>query len=493
MAASRTVSRAVLPVCNAFNLSQNAGRAVAVVALSTRSISTRIARPQNTGAKTKTFFNGSLAQQRRAESSNATPAPEMHTEANPGRTALYDLHLEHGGKMVPFGGYSMPVQYSDLSVGESHAWTREKASLFDVGHMVQYHVEGPGAEAFLESITPSGVKELKVGQSTLSALLLPKTGGIGDDCIITRLEAGPKHLFYLVTNAGCREKDYKYLSSAIANWDNTVNPVVSLRHLQAEDAKPYGLIALQGPLSAEILQAAFSPNCKVDLSKWYFGNLKYITLSLLNSSAGSGESLPIVASRGGYTGEDGFELSIHPSQTVEVTKALLEIGTPERLRFAGLGARDSLRLEAGMCLYGHDLDDTTTPVEAGLSWIIPKSRRSGDRANFNGAETIVPQITPKKEGGVAVTRRRVGFVVEGAPAREGAEVLDKNGQVIGRITSGCPSPTMKKNIAMGYIKDGQHKAGTEVQVKVRGKARKAVVSKMPFVPAKYVKEALSPA
>ena len=431
----------------------------------------------------------------------------MFTEENLGRTALYDLHLEHGGKMVPFGGYSMPVQYSDLSVGESHAWTREKASLFDVGHMVQYHVEGPGAEAFLESITPSGVKELKVGQSTLSTLLLPKTGGIGDDCIITRLEAGPKHLFYLVTNAGCREKDYKYLSSAVSTWDNTVNPVVSIRHLEAEK-KPYGLIALQGPLSAEILQSAFAPNCKVDISKWYFGNVKYITLDLP-----SGESLPIVASRGGYTGEDGFELSIHPSQTVEVTRYLLEVATPEKLRFAGLGARDSLRLEAGMCLYGHDLDDTTTPVEAALSWIIPKSRRSGERANFHGAETIIPQITLKKDGGVGVTRRRVGFIVEGAPAREGAEVLDAGKvilysyytnpgancclpatqEVIGRITSGCPSPTLKKNIAMGYIKDGQHKAGTEVLVKVRGKARKASVAKMPFLPAKYVKEALSPA
>jgi aminomethyltransferase len=342
----------------------------------------------------------------------------MFTDENPGRTALYDLHLEHGGKMVPFGGYSMPVQYSDLSVGESHAWTREKASLFDVGHMVQYHVEGPGAEAFLESITPSGVQELKVGQSTLSTLLVPKTGGIADDCIITRLEAGPKHLFYVVTNAGCREKDYKYLSSAIANWDDTVNSAVSLRHLEA-DQKPYGLIALQGPLSPEILQSAFAPNCKVDVSKWYFGNVKYITLDLP-----SGESLPIVASRGGYTGEDGFELSIHPSQTVEVTRHLLQVATPEKLRFAGLGARDSLRLEAGMCLYGHDLNETTTPVEAALGWIIPKSRRSGERANFYGAETILPQIALKKDGGVGVTRRRVGFVIQGAPAREGAQVLD---------------------------------------------------------------------
>lgn len=384
--------------------------------------------------------------------------------------------------MVSFGGYEMPVQYSDLSVGESHHWTREKASLFDVGHMVQYHVEGPGAEAFLESITPAGLKEMKAGTSSLSALLHPQTGGIIDDCIITRLEDGPQHRFYVVTNAGCRDKDYKFLSSAIENWDNIVNPVASLRHVES-DGQPYGLVAIQGPLSSEILQSALAKACKVDVGQWYFGSMHYITLGLP-----SGESLPIVASRGGYTGEDGFELSIHPSQTVAVTKHLLETATPEKLRFAGLGARDSLRLEAGMCLYGHDLDDTTTPVEAGLGWIIGKSRRSGELASFNGAETIIPQLTPKSKGGAGVSRRRVGLTVEGAPAREGAEIVDADGNVIGKITSGCPSPTMKKNIAMGYIKDGMHKSGTKVQVAVRGKKRNAVVTKMPFVPSKYYKE-----
>lgn len=384
--------------------------------------------------------------------------------------------------MVPFGGYTMPVQYSDLSVGESHIWTREKASLFDVGHMVQYHVEGPGAEAFLESVTPCGVKELAPGQSSLSALLHPENGGINDDCIITRLQDGPKHLFYLVGNAGCREKDYNFLSSAVENWANTVNPAVQLRHVESE-GEPYGLIAIQGPMAAEILRSALAETCKVDLDKWYFGNLKYITLNL-----SSGESLPIVASRGGYTGEDGFELSIHPSQVVAVTQHLLTVGTPDRLRFAGLGARDSLRLEAGMCLYGHDIDDTTTPVEGALAWIIPKSRRSGELASFNGAEYIIPQLTPPSKGGAGVSRRRVGLTVEGAPAREGAEIVDNDGTVIGNITSGCPSPTLKKNIAMGYIKDGMHKSGTEVQVLVRGKKRKAVVMKMPFVPSKYYKE-----
>jgi aminomethyltransferase len=427
-----------------------------------------------------------LRQQARHESTQITPAPTLYDDTNLGKTDLYDLHLANGAKMVPFGGYSMPVQYSDLGVGESHKWTREKASIFDVGHMVQYHVEGPGAEAFLETVTPAGVKDLEPGNSTLSALLHPQTGGIVDDCIITRLEEGPKHLFYVVLNAGCRTKDHEFLNKALANWDNTVNPVVTFRHLEV-DKKSYGLIALQGPLSEEILQSALSTACKVDLKKWYFGQSRTITLNLPE-----GESLPVVAARGGYTGEDGFELSIHPSQTVSVTETLMKVAGKDKLRFAGLGARDSLRLEAGMCLYGHDLDDSTTPVEAGLAWIIPKSRRSKEGSGFNGAEAIIPQLTPKAKGGAGVERRRVGLVVEGAPAREGAEIIDSERNVIGKVTSGCPSPTMKKNIAMAYVKDGQHKAGTELQIMVRGKPRKAVVTKMPFVASKYFKTGLSP-
>ncbi|TKA28693.1 hypothetical protein B0A50_03020 [Salinomyces thailandicus] len=415
--------------------------------------------------------------------------PNLPTSKDPttGRTALYDLHLQHGAKMVPFGGYSMPVSYDDLSVGESHAWTREKASVFDVGHMVQYHVEGPGAEAFLESLTPAGLKDLAPGSSTLSALLHPVTGGIVDDCVITRVENGPKHLFYVVLNAGCRDKDYKFLSAALEKWEHTMNPVVQLHHLQA-NGEPYGLIALQGPMSAEILASALASSCKVDVTKWYFGNSKHITVNLP-----SGESLPIVAARGGYTGEDGFELSIHPSQTVAVTEMLLESAGKEKLRLAGLGARDSLRLEAGMCLYGHDLDDTTTPVEAGLGWIIPKHRRTKEGSGFNGAETVIPQLTPTSKGGAGVQRRRVGLTVEGAPAREGVQVVDEQGEEVGRVTSGCPSPTMKKNIAMAYVSNGLHKAGTELGVVVRGRRRRAVVTKMPFVPSKYFKLAVSPA
>jgi len=172
---------------------------------------------------------------------------------------------------------------------------------------------------------------------------------------------------------------------------------------------------------------------------------------------------------------------------VEVTEILLEKSGPGQLQLAGLAARDSLRLEAGMCLYGHDLDDTTTPVEAALSWVIGKDRRAD--GGFHGAEIILQQLIPKSKGGSGVERRRIGLVVEGAPAREGTEIVGEDGEKIGVITSGCPSPTLKKNVAMGYIKDGFHKSGTNVEVVIRGKKRKAQVTKMPFVPSRYWKGA----
>lgn len=380
--------------------------------------------------------------------------------------------------MVPFGGFEMPVQYGDLSVGDSHKWTREKASLFDVSHMVQYHVEGPGATEFLESLTPSTLTTLPAHQSGLSALLHPKTGGIVDDTIITRL--APEK-FYVVTNAGCREKDYAFLSAALESWKTANKPAVTLTELKGQ-----GLVALQGPLAVSILQSAVADVASLDLKSFYFGSSAFIRFALP-----SGPSEPCLASRGGYTGEDGFEISIPPSQTKAVTELLLSKAGSDKLRFAGLGARDSLRLEAGMCLYGHDLDDTTTPVEAGLSWIIGKSRR--DTGGFNGAETVLPQLTPVSKGGKGVERRRVGFIIDGAPAREGAEIVNSDGTRVGIITSGCPSPTLGKNIAMGYIKNGLHKAGTEVQVVVRGRKRNATVAKMPFVPSKYWKGGISPA
>ncbi|KAH6614809.1 hypothetical protein C7974DRAFT_54402 [Boeremia exigua] len=386
----------------------------------------------------------------------------------PARTGLYELHSKHGAKFVPFGGYEMPVQYSDLSIIESHKWTREKASLFDVGHMVQHHFSGPGAEAFLESITPSSISTLPPNQSTLSTLLHPETGGIVDDTVIARLP----DRFYVVTNAGCREKDKAYLAEQLESWQKQ-NPdqAVEWNILDGQ-----GLVALQGPLSADILSRVLADESRLTLKALYFGQCIPATIK--------GTDVEVLVSRAGYTGEDGFEISIPSSATEAVTQFLLD-NAKDELRFAGLGARDTLRLEAGMCLYGHDLDDTTTPVEAALSWIIGKDRRA--KGGFHGDSVILQQLKKKSEGG-GVSRRRIGLIVEGSPAREGAEIVSESGEKIGVITSGCPSPTLKKNISMGYIKDGLHKAGTEVQVVVRGKNRKAVVTKMPFVPSKYFKQ-----
>jgi aminomethyltransferase len=384
--------------------------------------------------------------------------------------------------MVPFGGFHMPVQYASLSVSQSHLFTREHASLFDVSHMVQRLFSGPGAAQFLQRITPSGIESLGEHRSTLSCLLQSDgSGGIVDDTIVTRLKEGR---FYVVTNAACRDKDNAYLEAEMAKW----NQEAGHEDLQVKEERldGQGLVALQGPEAEGILARVLADGSSLDLKKLLFGQSAYAKLKLRGMQLSS----PVLISRGGYTGEDGFEISIPGDETVDVTEALLATG-PEKVQLAGLGARDSLRLEAGMCLYGHDLDDSTTPVEAGLSWIIPKERRTAD-AGFYGADVIAKQLVAKSKGGTGVERRRVGLIVEGAPAREGAEIVSraeegKEPVKLGVVTSGCPSPSLSKNIAMGYIKDGFHKAGTEVDVLVRGRPRKAVVAKMPFVPTKYWK------
>ena len=346
---------------------------------------------------------------------------------------------------------------------------------------VQHRLSGPAASLLLEKITPSSVTALPNYHSTLSCLLHPGTGGIVDDTVITRL--GPE-TFYLVTNAACRDKDLVYLKDQIAASPDS-------NHIDWQVLDGWGLVALQGPLSVEILQDALLgakatdlEGTEFDLHALYFGQCKHFIVDVPSSNT---DPSPILVSRGGYTGEDGFEISIPPPLTRTFTEYLLQNAGPEKLRFAGLGARDSLRLEAGMCLYGHDLNDETTPVEAGLSWVIHKDRRVG--GGFHGDEVILRELKPVKQGGTGPTKRRVGLIVEGAPAREGASIMAEDGENIGYVTSGCPSPTLGKNIAMGYVKNGMHKAGAEVGVSVRGKRRKAVVTKMPFVASKYWKQA----
>ncbi|KAJ3515717.1 hypothetical protein NLJ89_g1589 [Agrocybe chaxingu] len=348
----------------------------------------------------------------------------------------------------------MPLSYGDVGQVASHNHVRKSVGIFDVGHMVQSNFRGKTATEFLEWLTPSSLSTLKPYSSTLT-VLLNENGGIIDDTIVTKHAADA---FYVVTNAGCRDKDLAWFQQKVAEWNSSdkgkEGPV------EREVLENWGLLALQGPEAASYLQNLTS----FDLRQLTFGTSAFVPV----------EGFNLHVARGGYTGEDGFEISIPPSQTVEVAQLL----SKPPVQLIGLGARDSLRLEAGMCLYGNDLNETTTPVEAGLSWVIGKDRR--ETGGFIGAETVLRQL---KEG---PSTRRVGLVVEGAPARQGAKIFAPSGQEeLGVVTSGIPSPTLGKNIAMGYIKSGWHKKGTEVAVEVRKQLRKAVLTPMPFSKANY--------
>ncbi|EJF58046.1 glycine cleavage system T protein [Dichomitus squalens LYAD-421 SS1] len=371
------------------------------------------------------------------------------------KTGLYDFHVENGARMVPFAGYSMPLSYGTLGAVASHHHVRKSVGLFDVGHMVQSNFRGPTATAFLEWLTPSSLKFLSPYTSTLS-VLLNERGGIIDDTVITK---HAEDAFYVVTNAGRRDRDLAWFKEKLEEW-NAGEKAKAEGKVEHEVLEDWGLLALQGPEAAQYLQGLTS----FDLRELTFGRSAFVPI----------EGFNLHVARGGYTGEDGFEISIPPSQTVEVAQLL----SKPPVQLTGLGARDSLRLEAGMCLYGQDLDEDTTPVEAGLTWVIGKERR--ENGEFIGAEGVRKHL---KEG---PPRRRVGMIVEGAPARQGARIFaPSSNEQIGSVTSGIPSPSLGKNIAMGYVKSGWHKKGTEVEVDVRNKLQKAVLRTMPFVPARY--------
>ncbi|KAG8748251.1 Aminomethyltransferase, mitochondrial [Ceratobasidium sp. 414] len=391
---------------------------------------------------------------------SSTRAYASKTDAPLRRTGLYDFHVANGAKMVPFAGYSMPLQYGSVGQVASHNHVRDSVGLFDVGHMVQSFISGPSATAFLEHLTPSSLASLPDFGSTLS-VLLNENGGIIDDTIICK---HADDVYYVVTNAGRRDRDLAWFHEQIESW-NREDGKGRGKETHIEVLEDWGLIALQGPKSAEVLQKLTS----YDVPSLFFGRSAYMDIT----------GIQCHVARGGYTGEDGFEISIPPEHTTNITKLF----TTPPVQLTGLGARDSLRLEAGMCLYGHDLDETTTPVEAGLSWVIGMCKSRRETGGFIGASTVLTQL---KDG---PSRRRVGFVIPEAPAREGAKVYaaDSPETQIGIITSGIPSPTLGTNIAMGYIKSGHHKKGTKVLVDVRKKLREAEVKGMPFVPPKYWK------
>ncbi|PKU73983.1 aminomethyltransferase, mitochondrial [Dendrobium catenatum] len=392
---------------------------------------------------------------RRLSNSSNRPKPRFFAAAAAElkKTALHDFHVENGGKMVPFAGWSMPIQYKD-SIMDSTVNCRENGGLFDVSHMCGLSVTGKDSAAFLERLVVADVAGLRPGTGTLTVFTNERGGAI-DDSVVTKVRED--HI-YLVVNAGCRDKDLAHIGEHLEAFKAKGGDVSW--HIHDERS----LLALQGPLAAPVLQFL----TKDDLSKMYFGEFKTLDIN----------GFKCFLTRTGYTGEDGFEISVPSENALDLAKAILE-KSEGKVRLTGLGARDSLRLEAGLCLYGNDMEQHTTPVEAGLSWAIGKRRRA--EGGFLGADVILKQL----EQGPSI--RRVGFFSSGPPPRSHSEILSSNGEKLGEITSGGFSPCLKKNIAMGYVKSGSHKPGTEVKIVIRGKSNDAVVTKMPFVATKYYK------
>jgi aminomethyltransferase len=343
--------------------------------------------------------------------------------------------------MVEFAGYSMPIQYEGILA--EHRWTRASAGLFDVSHMGQLIIAGPGAEKGLESVLPADLAILKEGRLRYS-LLLNDEGGIVDDLMATRRG---DH-FYVVVNGATKQGDIAYLEERLPRG-------VVLDHM-----KEQALLALQGPRAVEAL-ARLAPGVE---------QLGFMTGGSFTLDGGA-----VWISRSGYTGEDGFEISVPAGRATAVAELL---AAQEEVKPIGLGARDSLRLEAGLPLYGHDLDTDTTPLEADLGFAISKRRRA--EGGFAGWPRILREI---EEGTV---RRRVGLTVEGRqPVREGAAVVDADGDEVGKVTSGGFSPMLEAPIAMAYVPAASAEPGSEIRLVQRGKVFQAKVAPMPFVPHRY--------
>ena len=358
------------------------------------------------------------------------------------KTPLHDLQVELGGKMVPFAGYEMAVNFPLGVLGE-HKHTRAAAGLFDVSHMGQVRLHGAGRARALESLLPADIASLAPGAMRYSQLTNDQ-GGIIDDLIVTN--AGD--CLFLVVNGANKDGDLAHIEAAM--------PAGIRVEYRSGDA----LLALQGPVAAAVM-ARLAPSAE---------NLIFMTAMAIKIGG-----VDCYVSRSGYTGEDGFEVSLPGARAEELVALLLAAGEVEPI---GLGARDSLRLEAGLCLHGHDIDTTTTPVEAGLNWSIQKRRR--EEGGFPGSAVIQAQL---RDG---PARKRVGVLPQGrAPAREGTAILDGEGAAIGAVTSGGFGPSLGGPLAMGYVAAPHAKQGSSLGVVVRGKTLPAQVAKMPFVPARY--------
>lgn len=349
---------------------------------------------------------------------------------------LNALHLELGAKMAPFAGYQMPLHYA-AGIIQEHLHCRSHAGFFDISHMGQFSAAGDEAASVLEKLTPSDISGLRPGFQKYTVLTLDN-GGVLDDIIVTRTEAG----LFIIVNAACKDKDFDYLN----------------RHLPSlRDLRERSLFALQGPL-AEAVMRKFSVTAA--------------SLKFMQSCETELDGIACIISRSGYTGEDGFEISVGIPDAERLARLFL---TEDGVAPVGLGARDTLRLEAGLCLYGHELNDSTTPVEAGLSWIIKKGH---DR--FPGADKILEQ----QQNGAGMIR--AGVVVEGkAPVRDGAVLSNDQGQSVGHVTSGSFAPSLGKPIALARINKAYAAVGTRLFTEIRGRRIALSVTSLPFIPHRY--------
>lgn len=386
----------------------------------------------------------------------ASNDPETsHTELQ--TTPLHALHIELGAKMVPFAGYDMPVSYPDGLLKE-HRHTRSAAGLFDVSHMGQATLTGAShadLAAAIEALVPGEIAGLEPGRVRYTQLL-NKEGGILDDLMITRLaeDDDRKSRLFLVVNAACKHADFAHISRNL--------PAGITLDILADRA----LIALQGPHAAEVI-TSYCPGAA--------------DLDFMEAMSAHIEGAQCFVTRCGYTGEDGFEISIPDAVAEAFARSLLG---NENVKPIGLGARDTLRLEAGLCLYGHDIDETTSPVEAGLTWSIGKRRRG--EGGFPGAARIQLELSDKP------SRKLTGFKLEGrAPAREGCEIALPEGDVIGRVTSGSFAPSLESPIAMGYVPPEFAQSGTPLNILIRGKTYPATTVKLPFVSHSYYRKTAS--
>ena len=359
-------------------------------------------------------------------------------------TPLHDLHDGLGARFAPFAGYDMPLRYEAGAVAE-HTWTRSSAGLFDVSHMGVLEVIGADAATALESVVPSDLAGLAPGTSRYT-VLPNEEGGIRDDLIVTRLDDST---FQLVVNAATKDADRAHLADRIGD------------RVRIDGFLDVGIIALQGPTAVHVLAAHASA-----IGAMVFGEQVNFPIA----------GVCCRVSRSGYTGEDGFELIVPAGDLAEVASALL---SDDRVAPAGLGARDSLRLEAGLCLYGSDLDETTSPFEAGLRWVIQKRRR--EEGGFPGAERILGELVD------GPARRRVGLAPTGRrPVRPGSTLLVE-GEEVGIVTSGTFGPTAQAPVAMGYVASGHHTVGAELVAEQRGREEPVVVAALPFVPHRNIR------